>query len=180
MGLFRWKKRVSIDVMANRMMREAHWAFHRFKEFNCVGRDIYDMDGEIPWTSYAINLGYFYGFLKIHLCSITSRTKADSIVSQSITSLENAIKNNPLSEHFGPLVRSTANKTSLKMESLATESESNPFPIMAKRYLDDLYRNLGVNPGSLHAEDAEKNMQSLYEAAARCVPKNIKITKSNK
>ena len=164
MGLLSKKEKVSVDDMSMQMMVAAVSAVGNLSAFN-------DLDDS---QSLAVNMGYFYGFLKLHLTSITSIDTANTIITKSITHLENATKETTSLEDFGYIVRTMANNASANMQYAVKELKSNPFMGMAVFYLNDLYKTTTIDVSKMDV--AEKNMRLLYGMVA-ALPKDIKITK---
>lgn len=162
MGLFGKKKEMTVDVVSMQMMYAARDVTGKLRSFN-------DVDDT---QSMAVCMGYFYGFLKLHLNSIASLDTASTIVNKSITNLENATKDNPAFENFGYKVRIMANNSSANMHYVMKSLKDNPFMGMAIFYLNDLYNSTDIDISK--ACVAESNMRMLYEMVSN-LTKDIKI-----
>jgi hypothetical protein len=103
-GLFNKKRKITIDDMAMKMMFSAVDSIGKLKGFN-------DLDDD---QSMIVSLGYFYGFLKLHLNSITNLNTANIIIEKSIAYLENATKEKSSFEKFGDGVRAIEKKRFLQ------------------------------------------------------------------
>lgn len=164
MGLFSKKKKVSVDDMSMQAMIAANDAIGKLKGFN----DVDDVQ------SMTISMGYFYGFLKLHLNSITSLDVANTIINNSITNLENATKGNPAFKNLGSTVRTIAKDATENMKYAMREFKDKPFMSMAVFYLKDLCNSTTLDISKV--EIAENNMRLLYGMAAN-VTNDIKIVK---
>ncbi len=164
MGLFSKKKKTTIAEMSMQMMLAASDVIGRLRSFN-------DVDDT---QSMAVSMGYFYGFLKLHLNSITSLDTANTIVNESITNLENATKGKTSFENFGYKVRTMANNSSANMQYAMKDLKNNPFMGMAVFYLKDLYNSATIDISKVDV--AENNMRMLYGMVSN-LTKNIKIVK---
>lgn len=164
MGLFSKKKKVSIEDMSMQMMLAAGNVVGKLKSFN----DINDVH------SLAVSMGYFYGFLKLHLSSITNLDTTNSIISKSITHLENASKGKPDFENFGYKVRTMANNSSANMQYASKELKDDPFMGMAVFYLNDLYNSTTIDISKVDV--AKNNMMMLYGMVSN-LTKDVKIVK---
>ncbi len=164
MGLFSKKKKMTVDDMSMQMMLAASDVIGKLRGFD-------DVDDR---QSMAVSMGYFYGFLKLHLNSITSLDTANTIVNKSITNLENATKSNPTFENFGYKVRTMANNSSANMQYALKDLKDNPFKGMAIFYLNDLYNSTTIDISKVDV--AESNMKMLYGMVSN-LTKDIKIVK---
>ena len=164
MGLFSKKKKMTVDDMSMQMMLAAGNVVGKLRGFD-------DVDDA---QSMAVSMGYFYGFLKLHLNSITSLDTANTIVNKSITHLENATKGKPEFENFGYKVRSMANNSSANMQYALKDLKDNPFMGMAVFYLNDLYNSTTIDISKVDV--AENNMRMLYGMVSN-LTKDIKIVK---
>lgn len=164
MGLFSKKKKMTIDDMSMQMMLAAGNVVGKLRGFN----DVDDVQ------SMAVSMGYFYGFLKLHLNSITSLDAANTIVNKSIVHLENATKGKPEFENFGYKVRTMANNSSANMQYALKDLKDNPFMGMAVFYLNDLYNSTTIDISKIDV--AESNMKILYGMVSN-LTKDIKIVK---
>ena len=115
MGLFGSKKKVSVDDMAMQMMIAAVDVVGKIECFNDISDE----------RSMAVNMGYFYGFLKLHLNSITKLDTADMIIRKSIDYIIEASKGQHLLENFGHTVLEIANKAVENMKYAAKQKEKN-------------------------------------------------------
>ncbi len=163
-GLFSQKKKITVDEMSMQMMLAAHTVVGKLRGFN-------DLDDS---HSMAVSMGYFYGFLKLHLNSITDLDTANTIVQKSISNLENATKGNPSFENFGYKVRTMANNSSANMQYAMKDLKDNPFMGMAIFYLNDLYNSTSVDFSKVDV--AESNMRMLYGMVSD-LTKDTKIVK---
>lgn len=164
MGLFSRKKKVTVDDMSMQMMLAASNAIGKLKGFN-------DVDDA---HSMAVSMGYFYGFLKMHLNSITSLDTANTIISKSITNLENATKGKPSFENFGYKVRTMANNSAANLQYAMKDLKDNPFMGMAIFYLNDLYNSTTIDISKVDV--AESNMRQLYGMVSN-LTKDVKIVR---
>ena len=164
MGLFSKKTKISVDDMSMQMMLAASNAVGKLKAFD----DIDDAQ------SMAVSMGYFYGFLKLHLNSITSLDTVNTIITKSITNLENATKGKPGFEDFGYKVRTMANNSSANLQYAMKDLKDNPFMGMAVFYLNDLYNTTTIDISKMDV--AESNMRSLFGMVSN-LTKDIKIVK---
>lgn len=163
MGLFSSKKKVSVDDMAMQMMLAAVNVIGKIECFN-------DVEDE---RSMAVNMGYFYGFLKLHLNDITKLETANIIIKKSINHVIEATKGQELFENFGHAVKEIADKVVENMKYAATHKEK-AFLCMAIFYMTDLH---GTNTVDIvKADISEKNMRYLYGITAN-LTKDIKIVK---
>ena len=164
MGLFSKKKKMTVDDMSMQMMLAAGNVVGKLRGFN-------DVDDA---QSMAVSMGYFYGFLKLHLNSITSLDTANTIINKSIAHLENATKGKPEFENFGYKVRTMANNSSANMQYALNDLKDNPFMGMAVFYLNDLYNSTTIDISKVDV--AENNMRMLYGMVSN-LTKDIKIIK---
>lgn len=164
MGLFSKKKKMTVDDMSMQMMLAAGNVVGKLRGFN-------DVDDA---QSMAVSMGYFYGFLKLHLNSITSLDTANTIINKSIAHLENAFKGKPEFENFGYKVRTMANNSSANMQYELKDLKDNPFMGMAVFYLNDLYNSTTIDISKVDV--AENNMRMLYGMVSDLI-KDIKIVK---
>ena len=164
MGLFSRKKKYTMDDMSMQMMLAASDVIGKLRGFNDVD-DTHAM---------AVSMGYFYGFLKLHLNSITSLDTTNTIISKSITNLENATKGNPAFENFGYKVRTMANNSAANLQYATKELKDNPFMGMAVFYLNDLYNSTTIDISKVDV--AENNMRMLYGMVSN-LTKDIKIVR---
>lgn len=163
MGLFSSKKKVTVDDLAMQMMLAAVDVIGKIECFNDISDE----------RSMAVNMGYFYGFLKLHLNSITKLETADVIVRKSINHIIRATKGQNLLENFGHTVLEIADKAVENMKYAAKQQEKT-FLCMAIFYMTDLH---GTNTVDIAKADiAEKNMRTLYGITAN-LTKDIKIVK---
>lgn len=166
MGLFSRKKKITVDDLAMQMMLASADVEDKLKSF-------YDIDAS---RTLAVNTGYFYGFLKLHLNSITSLETANAVISESIANFENATKSNPDLAKIGQEVREIANKTIENMK-FASKNTSNIFMGMATFYIIDLQNSNTIDISKLEA--AESNMRLLYGITSN-LTKDIKIVCNEK
>ena len=164
MGLFSKKQKITIDDMAMKMMISATEVIGKLKSFD-------DVDDT---QAMAVSIGYFYGFLRLHLNSITSLDVANSIMNKSITNFENATKGNPAFENFGYKVKTMANNSSANLQYAIKDLKGNPFMGMAVFYLNDLYNTTTIDISKVDV--AESNMKLLYEMTSK-LTQDIKIIK---
>lgn len=163
MGLFSKKEKISVDDMAMRMMVSASESIGKLRCFD----DLYDTQSMI------VNMGYFYGFSKLHLNSITSLDTANLIINKSIAHLENATKGKPGFENFGYNVRTMSNNASANMQYSMKEIK-DPFMSMAVFYLNDLYNSTTIDVSKMGI--AQQNMKLLYGIVSNLY-QDIKIVK---
>ena len=162
-GLFNEKQIITVDDMSMKMMHSAIAVIGKLEAFN----DVDDL------RSMAVSVGYFYGFLKLHLNHITNLDTANTVIQQSITNLENATKGKAKFSNFGHTVRTMANNASANMQYTMKET-SNPFMGIAVFYLKDLYDSSTIDMSKVDV--AENNMRYLYGAVSN-LTKDIKIVK---
>ena len=163
MGLFSSKKKVSIDDIAMQTMLAAVDAVGKVEKFE-------DVDDK---TTMAISLGYFYGFLKLHLNSITKLNIANDVIERSLANLENATKGKTEFANISSAVRCSSNNALASMREELTKRSDNPFVGVAVDYLKELYNN----PPSIDFAQtiiAMENMKLLY-AKAMDLTRNVKI-----
>lgn len=163
MGLFSKKEKMSVDSMAMQAMIGAVEGIGKLTAFN-------DLDDR---KSLAVNMGYFYGFLKLHLNSITKLDTVNTIIYKSITNVEEATKGKAEFDNFGHTVRTMANNAAANMQYAMKEGKT-PFMGMAIFYLKDLYDSTTIDLGKVDV--AEKNMRLLYKLTS-LLTQNVKITK---
>lgn len=161
MGLFSKKKKITIDDMAMQMMIAASNAIGKIKGFN----DVDDMQ------TMAVSVGYFYGFLRLHLNSITNLDTANDIINKSIVNFKNATKGKEDFENFGYTVRTMSNNATANMQ-YAMKETNDPFMGMAVFYLNDLYNSTTIDISKMDV--AEENMKYLYGTTSNLI-KDIKI-----
>lgn len=163
MGFFSRKKKVSADEMAMQMMVTAVDAIGKNKGYD-------DVDDA---KTMAVGIGYFYGFMKLHLNSVTKLDTVNEIIEESILNLENATRGKPAFEGIGQAVRSTTNRALTSMKEEMKKRPENPFMGVAVDYLKDLYNNPpSIDIGQMMV--AAKDMQTLYGVASS-LTKDIKI-----
>ena len=163
MESFNNKRIISVEDMSMKMMHASFAAVGKIQAFN----DVDDL------RSMAVSIGYFYGFLKLHLNHITSLDTANTIIQQSITHFEDATKEKAEFANFGHTVRTMANNASANMQYIMKET-SNPFMDIAVFYLKDLYDSSTVDMSRV--DIAENNMRYLYGTVSN-LTKDIKIVK---
>jgi len=163
MGLFSKKKKVSVDDMAMQMMLAA---------VDVVGKldCFHDIDDS---RSFVVNTGYFYGFLKLHLNSITKSDTATTIIEKSIAHMENVTKGQASLENTGNTVKAIANKAVENMKYISATTD-NIFMGMSVFYITDLHNSNEIDIGKV--DIAEKNMRTLYGTTSN-LTKDIKIVK---
>ncbi len=164
MGLFSKKKKVTVDEVSMQMMLAASDVVGKLRGFD-------DLDDT---QSMAVSMGYFYGFLKMHLNSIADLDTANTIINQSIINLENAIKGKPAFNDFGDKIRIMANNSSANLQYAMKDLKDNPFMGMAVFYLSDLYDSTTIDIGKMDV--AENNMRLLYGMVSN-LTNDIKIVK---
>lgn len=162
-GLFKEKQKTTVDDMSMEMMHASIDTIGKLEAFDDVNTA----------RAMAVSTGYFYGFLKLHLNSITNLDTVNTIIHKSITHLENATKGNEKFENFGYTVRTMTNNAAANMQ-YAMKEGSDPFMGMAVFYLNDLYNSTTIDISKV--EVAEKNMRYLYGAVS-ALTKDIKIVK---
>lgn len=164
MGLFGKKKKITIEDMSMQMMLAAGNVVGKLKTFN-------DVDDA---QSLAVGMGYFYGFLRLHLNSISSLDTANTIINKSISHLENATKCKLEFENFGYKVKTMANNASANMQYALKELKDDPFMGMAVFYLNDLYNSTTIDISQV--DIAKENMRMLYGMVSN-LTKDVKIVK---
>ena len=162
MGLFSKKKKVSVDDMSMQMMLAAGDTIGKIQAFN----DIDDV------KSMMVSMGYFYGFLKFHLNSITNSGTTNTVIEKSIANLEKATQNTPAFKDFGDTVRKIAKESAENTQYAMKELKDNPFMGLAVFYLKDLYDSTTLDVSKV--DIAENNMRFLYETVSG-LTKDIKI-----
>ena len=165
MGLFSRKKKVSVDDMAMQAMLAAVDVIGKVENFE-------DADDK---RAMAISMGYFYGFLKLHLNSITRLDTVNLIIEKSITNLENATKGKPEFSNIAQAVRNSSNIALASMKNEIAKRPENPFMGVAVDYLKELYNNPpSIDMGKMMV--MAKSMQLLYGAASN-LTRGVKIVK---
>ena len=163
MGLFSRKKKVSVDDMAMQAMLAAVDVIGKVENFE-------DADNKRAMT---ISMGYFYGFLKLHLNSITRLDTANLIIEKSITNLENATRGKPEFFNIAQMVRNSSNIALTSMKNEIAKRPENPFMGVAVDYLKELYNNPpSIDVGKMMV--TAKSMQLLYGAASN-LTRDVKI-----
>lgn len=163
MGLFSSKKKVSVDDIAMQATLTAVDVIGKAKNFE-------DVDDT---KAISLSIGYFYGFLKLHLNSITRLDTVNLIVEKSIANLENATKGKTEYANLGHMVRISSENALKSMENEMRKRSENPFLGVATDYLIELYNNppsIGVDKLLTIVE----NMQLLYGTTSN-LTKDIKI-----
>ena len=157
MGLFDKKKKVTIDDMAMNMTLAATSIIGKISCFNDVS-DLHSM---------AVNMGYFYGFLKLQLNRITSLENVNSIIHKSITSIENSTKDKPGFEDFGYKVRSMSNNSAANLQYALNDCKENPFSGLAVYYLNDLYNTTSISDEEVRIAIAMENLMMLKRSSIK-------------
>lgn len=98
-------------------------------------RGFNDVDNDY---SLAVNLGYFYGFLRIQLSSMVSIKISDEIIEKSLDNLNKATNGKISLDNFVYIVRTNYNNAFENIKR-ATNS-SDIITHMAQLYLNDLYQ----------------------------------------
>lgn len=163
MGLFSSKKKVTVDDMAMQAMFAAVDVIGKIKNFE-------DVDDQ---KAMAINTGYFYGFLKLHLNSITRLNTVNLIIEKSIINFENATKRKAEFANFGHMIRVSFANALMSIENEIKKRPENPFLGVATDCLIELYNN----PSSIDVDKmltVAGNMKLLYEITSS-LSKDIKI-----
>ena len=163
MGLFDKKIHFTIDEMAMETALSALKMIRDMERFPAVDEK----------QAMAVICGYFYGFLKIQLNSITNLKKANLIIDKSINHLEDAITSKYNVDVSGEKIKAVYNKSLENIHYAYKELKSNPFLGMGALYLVDLY-NTSPSIDASECPQAEINMRMLYKEASRVV-QNIKI-----
>jgi hypothetical protein len=158
------KRKMTVDGMSIQMMMAAGDVIGKLRGFD-------DIDDS---QSMAVGMGYFYGFLKLQLSSITNAETASTIVDRSIAELEAATKDNENFQGFGYKVRLMSNNSFANMQYAMKDLKDNPFMGMAVFYLNDLYNTTAIDVSKV--DIAEGNMRMLYGAVSD-LTKDIKIVK---
>lgn len=164
MGLFSKKQKVTVDDMAMKAMLAASEAIGKLTTFD----EVSDTQNMI------VGMGYFYGFLKMNLNSITSQDVVNTIIEKSITNLMNATKNNPEFVDFGKAVKKIADAAIENMKYTTKNFPQDPFMGMSVFYMSDMYGSNTVNVDRV--EDSKRNLQLLYGRTS-LLSKDIKIVK---
>ena len=166
MGLFTKKQKITVDDMAMKMMLAASEAIGKLIVFEEASEA----------QNMVVSLGYFYGFLKLHLNGITNLNTANAIINKSIANLEIATKGKPTFENFGYKVKTFANNSSANLQYALKDLKNNPFMGMAVFYLNDLYNTNTIDISKVDV--AENNMRLLYGMTSQLI-QGKKIIKSN-
>ena len=164
MGLFSKKRKITVDDMALQIMIESTDVVDKLQCFN-------DVDDA---QSMAFNMGYYYGFLKLHLNSITGLNTANTIIDKSITNLENATKGTESFADIGAKVRAMTNSAMGNIKYAMKELKENPFMGLAILYLKDLYNSTEIDISKV--DIVEKNMRLLYGMTSN-LTKDTRIVK---
>ena len=163
MGLFSKKEKVTASDVAKDMVLVGLDTAGKMEAFN-------DLDAQY---SMAVNLGYFYGFLKMSLISVTNLETTNTIIMQSIGELEKLVQEK-VWEEFGYNVRTMYNNANENIKYASEKLKDNPIKGMGLLYYIDLHKSTTLNMDKMGA--CEKNMQLLY-AKTSGLFKNIKIVK---
>ena len=164
MGLFDKKQKITIDDMAMKMMLAGVEAIGKLTVF----------DEASDTQNMIVGMGYFYGFLKVNLNSITRLNIANTIIEKSIHNLTEATKNNQEFVDFGKTVKNIADNAVENMKYITKKYPQDPFEGMSIFYMSDMYGSYTVNIDRI--EDSKKNLQLLYGITSR-LTRNIKIVK---
>ena len=166
MGLFGFgKKKVSVDDMAMQAMLTAVKVVGKVENFEDAD------DGK----AMVISMGYFYGFLKLHLNSITRLDTANTIIEKSLANLAEATKGKPEFANIAPKVRYSANIALESMKDELRKRPENPFMGVAVDYLKELYNNPpSIDIGKMMT--MAQSMQLLYGTASN-LTRDVKIVK---
>lgn len=160
MGLFSKKQKYSKDDMPNLMMEVGVDMIGKLKYFNDVD-DNYAM---------AVNLGYFYGFLRMQLNSLTKIEIADKIIEESLVGLNEVTKGKLTLDNFIYVVRTNYNNA---IENIKRSAKSNDIiTSMAQLYLNDLYQKETTD--NVRLKMSKYNINLLYEIILKLTD-NIKI-----
>lgn len=165
MGLFSRKKKVAVDDMAMQAMLTAVKVVGKVENFE-------DADDD---KAMVISMGYFYGFLKLHLNSITKLDTVNTIIEKSLANLAEATKGKPEFANIAPKVRYSANIALESMKGELRKRPENPFMGVAVDYLKELYNNPpSIDIGKMMV--MAKSMQLLYGTASN-LTQDVKIVK---
>lgn len=164
MGLFSKKQKITIDDMAMKMMLAGVEAIGKLTIFNEASET----------QNMIVGMGYFYGFLKINLNSITRLDTANAIIEKSIHNLTESTKNSQEFSDFGETVKKIADNAVENMKYTIKNFPQDPFEGMSIFYMSDMYGSYTVNVDRI--EDSKKNLQLLYGITSR-LTKDIKIVK---
>ena len=164
MGLFSKKEKITVDDMAMKMMLAANEAIGKLTVFNEASET----------QNMIVGMGYFYGFLKINLNSVTSLDMANAVIEKSIANLTNATKNNPEFADFGKTVKTIADAAVENMKYTTKNFPQDPFMGMSVFYMSDMYGTNTVNVDRI--EDSKNNLRLLYGRTAH-LTKDVKIVK---
>lgn len=128
MGIFNKKQKYAKNDMPNLMMAVGIDMVGKLRGFN-------DIDDNY---SLAVNLGYFYGFLRMQLSGVTNIKTSDEIIEKSLTNLNEATKGKISLDNFIYIVRTNYNNA---FENIKRATNSNDIiSHMAQLYLNDLYQ----------------------------------------
>jgi hypothetical protein len=162
MGLFSKKQKITVDDMAMKMMLAGIDAIGNLTNFKEVSEA----------QNMMVGMGYFYGFLKINLNSITNLDLANAIIEKSIANLTNATMNEPGFVDFGKTVKTIADNAVENMKYATKSFPQDPFKCMAVFYMSDMYGSPTVNVDRI--EDSNRNVRILYGRTAH-LTENVKI-----
>ncbi len=120
--------------------------------------------------SLAVNLGYFYGFLRLHLSTITSIKNANEIIEMSLNNLKEATEGKVSLENFNYIIKTNYNNAFENIQRSA--NDNNIIDFASQLYLNDLYQKEVVDNVKLLV--AKNNITLLYGMITKLTA-NMKI-----
>jgi hypothetical protein len=160
MGLFSKKQKYKKEDMPNLMMAVGMDMVGKLRGFNGID----------DYFTTAVNLGYFYGFLRMQLSNLTSIQNSDEIIENSLKNLNEAVGGKIPLDNFIYIVRTNYNNS---FENIKRSVKSNTIiESMAQMYLNDLYQKEIVDDTRLMV--AKNNINLLYGMILKATD-NMKI-----
>lgn len=160
MGIFSKKQKHKKEDMPILMMAIGIDMIGKLNGFNDID-DNYTM---------AVNLGYFYGFLRIQLCNLTDIQTADKIIEDSLLNLNETVNNKIELNNFMYIVKTNFNNAFANIKKATTTN--NIITSISQLYLYDLYQKEISDDVKLLV--AKNNIKLLYEMISK-LTNNIKI-----
>lgn len=160
MGLFKKKAKYKKDDLPNLMMAIGIDMVGKLRGFN-------DVDDNY---TIAVNMGYFYGFLRMQLSGLTSIKIADEIIEKSINNLNEALGKKIELNNFIYVVRTNYNNAFENIKRSA--NSNNVIESMSQLYLNDLYKKEIIDETKLLV--SKNNINLLYGMILKMTD-NIKI-----
>lgn len=163
MGLFgSSKKKIQLKEMPTTVMLVGVDMIGKIRTFQNVDNNV----------TMAVNLGYFYGFMKIQLVGLTSMDNVNWIIETSINNLKEAISQKSDLNIFSKLFELAYKNAYQNMKELG--NDSNAFNKIGSMYLNELYGE-EINDPPAEA-NATRQILNLYGMISRFTS-NIKIVK---